>query len=57
MALVTLTVGAPSGVGYRMAHEDWSRTLEGWDCTHETEGLDPTIYPTEEACQQAIDAL
>lgn len=40
---------------YRMAAQQWERHGDdGWDCEYETEGLDPTLYPTKEACEQAI---
>ena len=62
MALIPLTVGQPSGIAYRIAYEDWFRVnepggLEGWDCNYDTEGLPETLYPTREACQQAIEQL
>lgn len=40
---------------YRMAWVDWTRHGDdGWDCDWSFDGLDATLYPTKEACEQAI---
>ena len=53
MALIPLTVFG----GYRMADEVWQRTLDGHECDYDYEGLPETLYPTREACEQAIKEL
>ena len=41
--------------GFKIATAEWTRTEDGWDCHYEF--VSPTVYPTAEACQRAIDAL
>lgn len=38
-----------------MAREDWKRTEEGHECDYDLSDLDPTIYPDEAACLDAIE--
>lgn len=40
--------------GFRICREDWTRTEDGWECDYDVSDLDETIYPTKEACEQAI---
>lgn len=39
--------------GFRIARVRW----EASDQVEDFSGLDPTVYPTEEACEAAIEAL
>lgn len=42
--------------GFRMAHADWTRTEDGWDCEWDFDGLPLTYFETKEACEAAIAA-
>lgn len=56
MTIQPLPVGLEGGgVGYRAADHGWTLTPDGWDQQYDTADLDPTIHPTEAACQAAID--
>ncbi len=43
--------------GYRIADVEWfyDQREEAYDERSSFQGLDPTIYPTKEACEQAIE--
>ena len=41
--------------GFKIATAEWTRTEDGWDCDYEI--VSPTLYPTKEACQVAIEAM
>lgn len=41
--------------GFMIAETTWTRTEDGWECDYDL--VTSTLYPTREACQEAIDRM